>query len=106
MERTFGAKIFPSRKATVALRKRKARVLAHLTIPVGVVRGSYVEQYLTCGKPNCRCRRGHKHGPFHYLVQCLGTGRTRKFLLQAAERKKPARAAIAAHAEFQEKLGE
>ncbi len=29
--------------------------------------GSLVEQYVTCGKPNCRCSRGQKHGPLYYL---------------------------------------
>ncbi len=29
--------------------------------------GSLVEQYVTCGKPRCRCTRGQKHGPLYYL---------------------------------------
>ena len=29
--------------------------------------GSLVEQYVTCGKPTCRCARGTKHGPLYYL---------------------------------------
>jgi len=29
--------------------------------------GSLVEQYVTCGKSGCRCRRGQKHGPLYYL---------------------------------------
>lgn len=29
--------------------------------------GSLVEQYVTCGKPGCRCTRGQKHGPLYYL---------------------------------------
>ncbi len=32
-----------------------------------MVMGSLVEQYVTCGKPNCRCARGAKHGPLYYL---------------------------------------
>jgi hypothetical protein len=24
-------------------------------------------QYRKCGKPNCRCARGEKHGPYYYL---------------------------------------
>ena len=32
-----------------------------------VVAGSLVEQYVTCGKPACRCARGEKHGPLYYL---------------------------------------
>ena len=69
------------RQALPALQRRKAALLAQLPVPPGLVRASYVRQYLTCGKANCRCRRGFKHGPFYYLVQCLGPGRVRKFLL-------------------------
>jgi hypothetical protein len=29
--------------------------------------GSLVEQYVSCGKPGCRCTRGQKHGPLYYL---------------------------------------
>lgn len=29
--------------------------------------GSLVGQYVTCGKPRCRCNRGQKHGPLYYL---------------------------------------
>jgi hypothetical protein len=32
-----------------------------------MVTGSLVEQYVSCGKPRCRCQRGQKHGPLHYL---------------------------------------
>lgn len=29
-----------------------------------MVMGSVFEVYKTCTKPNCRCQRGEKHGPF------------------------------------------
>jgi hypothetical protein len=32
-----------------------------------MVAGSLVEQFVTCGKPTCRCARGAKHGPLYYL---------------------------------------
>ena len=32
-----------------------------------MVAGSLVEQYVSCGKPRCRCQRGQKHGPLYYL---------------------------------------
>ena len=60
----------------------------------------------TCGKANCRCRRGFKHGPFFYLVQCLGTGRVRKFLLKTPAQRKQARTGIAAHLKLQRQLAE
>jgi len=101
------ARIFSLRAiATSALRSRRTRILARLVVPANAMRASFVEQYLTCGKSNCRCRRGHKHGPFHYLVQCLDTGNTRKFLLKTICQKEQARAAVAAYVAFQEKLEE
>lgn len=101
------AKIFSLQSAsTNVLQKRKSALIARLRIPVEIVRASCVKQYLTCGKSNCRCQRGHKHGPFHYLVQCLHTGKTRKFLLKTIGQQEQARAAVIAYAEFQEKLEE
>ena len=32
-----------------------------------VLAGSLVKQYVVCGKPGCRCQRGERHGPLHYL---------------------------------------
>ena len=92
--------------STEILRRRKTRILVHLIAPADAIRASCVEQYLTCGKRNCRCRRGKKHGPFAYLVQCLDTGTTRKFLLKTIGQKEEARAAALAYAAFQEKLEE
>lgn len=101
------AKIFRVQSATIAvLRRRRAALATDLLVPLHAIRASCVEQYLTCGKNNCRCRRGHKHGPFHYLVQCLQTGTTRKFLLKTVGQKEQARAAVLAYADFQDKLEE
>jgi hypothetical protein len=101
------AKIFPLKAvATAALRRRKQALSADLAVPGNSVRASYVTQTLTCGKSNCRCRRGRRHGPFHYLVQCLHTGKVRKFLLKSSGQKEQARAATSAYVEFQEKLEE
>ncbi len=41
--------------------------LRHLVRDHPMVAGSLVEQYVTCGKPTCRCARGEKHGPVYYL---------------------------------------
>jgi hypothetical protein len=92
--------------ATPALLKRKVALAARLRIPTAYVRASYVKQFLTCGKKNCRCQGGHKHGPFHYLVQCMGVGNIRKFLLKTPAQREQARASIAAHAEVQADLEE
>jgi hypothetical protein len=89
-----------------ALQQRKSALLARLGLSSDLLRASYVRQYLTCGKKNCRCRRGFKHGPFFYLVQCLGTGRVRKFLLKTPAQRQQARAGIAAHLKLQRRLAE
>ena len=32
-----------------------------------MMKGSLYLQYTRCNKAGCRCNRGEKHGPFHYL---------------------------------------
>ena len=96
----------PDKQTISVLMQHKAILLARLQPAPDLLRASYVKQYLTCGKPNCRCRRGFKHGPFYYLVQCLGTGRVRKFLLKTPAQRKQARAGIAAHLKLQRRLAE
>jgi len=95
-----------ARVSNSALLRRKAALVRTMSIPTSGIRASYVRQFLTCGKRNCRCQRGMKHGPFHYLVQCLGRGSVRKFLLKTPTEREQARAGIAAHVAFQERLEE
>ena len=77
------AKIFRLRRtSTLALRQRKAALLRQLVVPSDLLRGSYVERFTTCGKPNCCCAQGQRHGPFYYLVSNLATGHVLKFLLK------------------------
>ena len=101
------AKIFHLRTTTTpVLQRRKAALLQTVQIPPDAVRASCVRQFLTCGKANCRCQRGMKHGPFHYLVQCVAKGHVRKFLLKTPDARRQARVAIAAYNFFQEQLEE
>jgi hypothetical protein len=94
------------KQTTPALLRHTAILLTQIQPTPDFLRASYVKQYLTCGKPNCRCHRGFKHGPFFYLVQCLGTGSVRKFLLKTPAQRKQARAGIAAHLKLQRRLAE
>jgi uncharacterized protein DUF6788 len=94
----------PVNPAVETLQKRKAALLKKIRVPADLLRASYVKQYLTCGKKNCRCQRGFKHGPFYYLVQCLRGGQVRKFLLKTSEQRRQAREGIAAHLKFQRQL--
>jgi len=41
--------------------------------------GYLVAELVRCGKPNCRCQRGQRHGPYWYLVyRRLEDGRWRQ----------------------------
>jgi hypothetical protein len=89
------AKIFKLRRtSTLALRQRKATLLRQLAVPADLLRGSYVERFTTCGKSNCCCTRGQRHGPFYYLVSNLATGQVLKLLLKDRTQQAAARQAI------------
>jgi hypothetical protein len=77
-----------------------------LSIPRNALRASLVRQFLTCGKKNCRCHSGMKHGPFYYLVQCAGIGSVRKYLLKTPTQRDEARKSIASYRAFQEQMEE
>ena len=85
------AKIYPLRRtSTLALRQRRSLLLRLMTPPPDLLRASYVQRFTTCGKPNCACAQGQRHGPFYYLVSNLAPGHVLKFLL-----KEPAQQATA-----------
>jgi hypothetical protein len=33
-----------------------------------IIRGTISKRYMTCGKLNCKCHKGKKHGPYHYIT--------------------------------------
>ena len=41
-------------------------------------------QWVRCGKPGCRCARGERHGPYHYVFRRQG-GRLRKRYVRQAD---------------------
>jgi hypothetical protein len=52
---------------STALRKRRSK-LAHSLPPIEeLLRGSLIETYKRCGRPNCHCAEGRGHGPKRYL---------------------------------------
>jgi hypothetical protein len=63
-----------STKSALALHRNRQqkRLLAHLD---GAVAGSLVQTYRTCGKSNCICHFGQKHGPY-FLLTWSENGRT------------------------------
>ena len=104
----YMAKVFAlRRKPTLALRQRKGLLLRLLAqSPRAALRASYVERFTTCGKPNCRCRLGSKHGPFYFLTQCLAPGHIQKFLLKSEPQRREAQAGIAQYSRFYDTLEE
>jgi hypothetical protein len=101
------ARIHPTRRrSTLALRQRKAALLRQIAVHPDLLRASFVERYGQCGKPNCRCHQGEKHGPFFYLTQCLAAGHIKKFLLKTDQQQHRARQGIAHFNELYDALEE
>ena len=60
------------------MRKRR-HTLAHGLPPIEqVLRGSLIETYKRCGRPNCHCMNGPGHGPKRYLSIPQPGGRPRR----------------------------
>ena len=101
------AKIYPLRRtATLALRRRKAALLRQAALPPNLLRASFVERFTTCGKPNCVCARGAKHGPFYYLTVNLGVGHIRKVLLKTPAQQQTVQRGVAGYQTHWERLEE
>lgn len=94
------------RRPTLALRQRRDRLLRSLKLPPDLLRASFVERFTTCGKPNCCCARGQRHGPFYYLAAGLQAGQVRKFLLKSPEQQALARHGVEAYQAFWEGMEE
>ena len=57
----------------------RRRALAEELAGLGpVLRASLIERFTQCGKGNCRCMRGEKHGPFYYLTVSYAKGKTQQ----------------------------
>src|SRR5580693_2174202 len=53
--------------SSTALRKRRRKLVRDLPPIEQVLRGSLIETYKRCGRPNCHCVDGPGHGPKRYL---------------------------------------
>ena len=101
------AKIFKLRRtSTLALRHRKAALLRQLVVPPDLLRASYVERFTTCGKANCACVQGQKHGPFYYLTSNLAPGHILKFLLKDQAQQQSAQQGVRHYQAHWERLEE
>jgi hypothetical protein len=103
----YVAKIYKLRRtSTLALRQRKAALVRLLSVPVDLLRASYVERFTTCGKPNCACAQGQRHGPFYYLTANLAPGHIAKLLLKTPAQQQAAQKGVRGYQEHREHLEE
>lgn len=92
------------RLSTLALRQRKALLLRTLALPPDAIHASFLERFLKCGRPNCRCRQGEKHGPFYYLSRCLPKRQMRTLLLKEPSQILQGRRGVEAYQQLLESL--
>src|SRR3984893_6660927 len=60
--------------SSAALRKRRRQLVRGLPQIEQILRGSLIETYKRCGRPNCHCIDGPGHGPKRYLSTIRQTG--------------------------------
>jgi hypothetical protein len=93
------------RLSTLVLRQRKARLLLSLKLlPPDLIHASLLERFLTCGRPQCSCHQGKRHGPFFYLNRCLPKGRMSSLLLKSDSQITQARQSVQAYRHLLEAL--
>jgi hypothetical protein len=68
----------PEKLSSAALRQRRRKLAGDLPPLEYLLRGTLVETYRRCGRPNCHCANGPGHGPKHYLSISQPGGRPRR----------------------------
>ncbi|MGP8330647.1 MAG: DUF6788 family protein [Methanosarcinaceae archaeon] len=55
-----------SRQQLYLLQKKRNDLVWELlnSLPVDMIAGSFLSVYKTCSTPNCKCKKGQKHGPY------------------------------------------
>ena len=95
------------RKSSLALRQRKGFLLTQLKIAPDSLRASVVERFARCGKASCHCHQGGpKHGPYHFLTQCLAVGKMNKFQLKTLAQQQAAKVGVDHYRQLLEQLEE
>jgi hypothetical protein len=69
---------------TSRLTRRRQQLLDELGALGPVLRATVIERFTQCGKGNCKCMRGEKHGPAYYLAVSYAKGRTRQVYIPNA----------------------
>lgn len=57
-----------SNKNVDKLLDERAELLVELGSLTHLLHGSWVQRYSLCSRKGCKCHRGERHGPRHYLV--------------------------------------
>lgn len=70
----------------------------------GLLKGAVFASYARCGKSNCKCTRGSKHGPYYHWYQWYSGRVTKKYVPLAQVEE--VRAACARHRLLQDELRE
>jgi hypothetical protein len=92
------------RLSTLALRQRKTHLTQSLKVPPDLIHASFLERFLKCGRSNCHCRHGEKHGPFFYLSRCLPKRHMQTLLLKGEAQILQGRRSVAAYQRFLQTL--
>ena len=88
-----------------AVLRGRAKEAAKAPALADVIRGTLLRYSLTCGNPDCRCRRSkrNRHGPYWYVSVSYGKGRQRRYLIPASQVAR-AKRGIAAYGRLWESL--
>jgi hypothetical protein len=57
---------------------RRQKLVEQLSGVGPVLRASLIERFTQCGKGDCKCMHGEKHGPAYYLTVSYAKGKTRQ----------------------------
>jgi hypothetical protein len=60
------------------LAARRQALVENLSGLGPVLRASLIERFTQCGKGDCKCMRGEKHGPSYYLTVSYAKGKTQQ----------------------------
>ncbi|MGH9897222.1 MAG: DUF6788 family protein [Pyrinomonadaceae bacterium] len=86
----------------------RAKILHQLVQLTPLCSGSLHEQYLPCGKQNCRCHdkeHAQRHGPYYLWVRRIGGKQVNRTLRRGPELER-VREGIANYHKVQELMGE
>ncbi len=64
----MSSKLAKSNSAAAKLLDERARLLVEASTLTQILHGSWVERFMVCSRPDCKCHRGARHGPRYCLV--------------------------------------